>query len=197
MTDRIAWVVFAVSYLWGSLLPARLVIHRATGKSAEELQENPGGGATWRLAGPLGGGLVMFLDIAKGVIPVATVTALALSPAALIAAAVAPVIGHNWPVWKPLRGGRGFATATGVFFALAFVPMFPSYLIGAVAWLFRHWLPLIGVVAWPIGLVSSFYMHLPQPTLTAMVLVVAITLLRQIPWLFTNTETIKRELFSR
>lgn len=197
MIDSTTLLVFIASYVLGSLLPARLVIRRATGHSAEALGENPGGGASWRLAGPKGGALVMALDIIKGALPVAIVRTLNLAPPALIASAIGPVIGHNWPLWKPLKGGKGFATGTGVVLALAPIPMLPAYMVGGLAWLHHRWIPLIGVVAWPVGLIAAVLMDLPQATLQALTLVMAIVLARNIPWVVANRTWLKQEFFSR
>lgn len=197
MIDTTTLLIFMASYVLGSLLPARVVIRRATGHSAEALGENPGGGASWRLAGPKGGALVMALDILKGALPVAVVRTLNLSAPALIASAIGPVIGHNWPIWKPLQGGKGFATGTGAVLALAPVPMVPAYAVGCIAWLLHRWIPLIGVVAWPIGLIAAVVLDLPEATVTALTLVMAIVLARNIPWVIANKEWLKEEFFSR
>ncbi len=48
-----------------------------------------------------------------------------------IAAAVAAVIGHVFPVWLRFRGGKGIATALGVFIAL--VPLVALSSVGVFA----------------------------------------------------------------
>jgi glycerol-3-phosphate acyltransferase PlsY len=67
--------------------------------------------------------LTLLLDVLKGF--VAVVIAMHLAPSGdhgpstlAIAAAVAACIGHVFPVWLKFRGGKGIATALGVFIAL-------------------------------------------------------------------------------
>jgi acyl phosphate:glycerol-3-phosphate acyltransferase len=81
-----------------------------------------------RAGGTTLGLLTLFFDALKGYIAVliamhlAPNTAQGPSPFAIptlaIAAAVAAVIGHVFPIWLRFRGGKGIATALGVFIAL-------------------------------------------------------------------------------
>ncbi len=68
--------------------------------------------------------LTLLLDLAKGLVAVLIARHLAPGtpgfPSDLaVAAAVAAVLGHVFPVWLRFRGGKGVATALGVFLALA------------------------------------------------------------------------------
>jgi len=65
-----------------------------------------------------------------------------------VAAAVAAVLGHCFPVWLSFRGGKGVATALGVFFAL--VPVTTVlYLLGVflIIVLFTRYVSLASIVA--------------------------------------------------
>ena len=72
------------------------------------------------------GGLVLFLDALKGLIPTlgASSAAAQVVPAewqvhAGVAAGISAVVGHMYPVYLKLRGGKGVATALGVVIVLA------------------------------------------------------------------------------
>jgi len=59
------------------------------------------------------GFLVLFLDMAKGFLGVALIVKLN-GPSLLPIAAVALILGHNYPIWLKFLGGRGLATLGGV-----------------------------------------------------------------------------------
>jgi acyl phosphate:glycerol-3-phosphate acyltransferase len=76
-----------------------------------------------RAGGTTLGLLTLFFDALKGYIAVLIAMHLAPNtaqgPSTLaIAAAVAAVIGHVFPIWLRFHGGKGIATALGVFIAL-------------------------------------------------------------------------------
>ncbi len=73
----------------------------------------------WRVSGPVLGSLVMAVDVAKGLAAVALAGRVASSDADSVTAGVAAVAGHMFPVWLRGRGGKGVATACGVFALLA------------------------------------------------------------------------------
>lgn len=58
-------------------------------------------------------------DVAKGVIVVLLARSLLVSDWAVVAAALAAVIGHNWSVYMGFRGGRGVNTSLGGLLAMS------------------------------------------------------------------------------
>jgi glycerol-3-phosphate acyltransferase PlsY len=59
------------------------------------------------------------LDAAKGSCAVAVAQWLAMTPATAVAAGLASILGHIYPVWLGFKGGKGVATSVGVFAVLA------------------------------------------------------------------------------
>ncbi|MBX5465696.1 MAG: glycerol-3-phosphate acyltransferase [Clostridia bacterium] len=170
-----------LGYLLGSLLPARWVVRRVRGRSPEELGENPGGNAAWRLAGPLAGMTVLLADMAKGALPLLLARLTGLEGWWLVPVAVAPTAGHNWPLYTRFRGGRGLAAALGTLFVLAPYEMVPAAALGALAALLTRRMPFVGYVGFPAGLLLLAF-HGPTPrTVTALAVMVAV-LLRQLGW---------------
>jgi len=72
----------------------------------------------------------LLLDGLKGLVAVWAAGAL-LGPGPDVVAGVAAVVGHCFPPWLGFRGGKGVATALGVFLALAW----PVFVIAIAVWL--------------------------------------------------------------
>ena len=79
-----------------------------------------------RVLGWSWGGLVLFLDALKGLIPTLGAGYLAVSVVpshwlnhVAVAAGMSAILGHMYPVYLRLRGGKGVATALGVVAVLA------------------------------------------------------------------------------
>lgn len=114
-------LIVLLAYLLGSIPFGYLIVRwqkgvdvRATGSGSI--------GATnvMRNLGVVGFIATFILDVAKGIAAVLLASRLAAGdPVWIAAAAVAAVLGHCFPVWLKLRGGKGVATGVGVFIALA------------------------------------------------------------------------------
>ncbi len=61
----------------------------------------------------------MAMDVAKGVASVLMARQIDAGAAGQTAAGIAAVLGHVYPVWLGFKGGKGVATACGVFAVLA------------------------------------------------------------------------------
>jgi glycerol-3-phosphate acyltransferase PlsY len=112
-----ALLVIAVAYLIGSI-PFSFLVARAFGVRDVRRVGSGNVGATnvLRSAGKAAGALALLLDLAKGALAVAIAQRLAPGDPVLPAAAAAvAVVGHTYPVWLGLRGGKGAATGLGAF----------------------------------------------------------------------------------
>ncbi|MGH9457764.1 MAG: glycerol-3-phosphate 1-O-acyltransferase PlsY [Thermoanaerobaculia bacterium] len=125
--SEIVLVVLA-AYAIGSIPFSFFVARLASGKDIRTLGSgNVGATNVARTVGKPAGLVALLLDGAKGYLAVRLAEAM-LRPDALPAettagawigvAAVAAVLGHMFPVWLGFRGGKGVATAAGVFLAL-------------------------------------------------------------------------------
>jgi len=86
----------------------------------------------WRYAIPVG-----LLDVLKGALPVLLCSSLSAGPAWLpVTTGVAAVTGHVFSPYVRFKGGKGVATATGMFLALA--PL--AITMSAVLWATLLWL---------------------------------------------------------
>jgi|SRR5579864_5062798 len=118
-----------VAYLLGSI-PFGLLLTKLFGGGDVRHAGSGNIGATnvARVAGPLPGILTLLLDAAKGAAAVWLAARFSNDSATwMVIAALAALIGHCFPVWLKFRGGKGVATAAGVFLMLS-----PLALLGSV-----------------------------------------------------------------
>ena len=135
-------MIFAIiaAYLIGSI-PFALLLARKWGKT--DLRQvgsgNLGAANVLRASGVRVGVVVAVLDIAKGAASVALAMRVTAGPVAPAAAAFAAVVGHIYPVWLKFRGGKGVATACGVFSVLTPLAVPPSLAVFLVTvWLTKY-----------------------------------------------------------
>jgi acyl phosphate:glycerol-3-phosphate acyltransferase len=130
-------VAVALSYLSGSI-PFAAIAGKLRGV---DLRKHGSGnlGATnvFRVLGWKIGVLVFLADALKGGLPVHLLPPRVASPHDpiiwAIACGIAAIVGHVRPIFLKLhRGGKGVATAAGVFFALAPMPMAVTFAIFVV-----------------------------------------------------------------
>jgi glycerol-3-phosphate acyltransferase PlsY len=115
-----ALAVIAVAYLVGSI-PCSFLVARAFGVRDVRRVGSGNVGATnvLRAAGRGAGAMALALDVAKGAVAVALAQRLVPGHPVLPAlAATAAVLGHVYPIWLGLRGGKGVATGFGAFAVL-------------------------------------------------------------------------------
>jgi glycerol-3-phosphate acyltransferase PlsY len=132
--------VIVIGYLLGSI-PFALLLARRWG--AEDLRQagsgNVGAANVLRTSGVTPGLLVALLDMLKGAVSVVVATRLSGDAVAPAAAGLAAILGHIYPVWLRFRGGKGVATACGVFSVLAPIAVPPVLAIFiAVVWLTKY-----------------------------------------------------------
>jgi glycerol-3-phosphate acyltransferase PlsY len=108
-------LLVALGYLCGSV-PFGVLLTRMKGLDVRaQGSGNIGATNVARVAGKKLGVVVLLLDAAKGAIPVLVARWLAPQTSMLHAeVGLAAFLGHVFPVWLKLRGGKGVATALGV-----------------------------------------------------------------------------------
>jgi acyl phosphate:glycerol-3-phosphate acyltransferase len=115
----LAWIPVA-AYLIGSI-PFGILLAKMFGGVDVRKAGSGNIGATnvARVAGPLPGILTLVLDALKGVAAVWLATRFANDNAMwMTLAGLSALIGHCFPVWLRFHGGKGVATAAGMFLAL-------------------------------------------------------------------------------
>jgi acyl phosphate:glycerol-3-phosphate acyltransferase len=107
------------AYLMGSIPFAQLLSTRRGIDLRRVGSGNVGASNVLRTLGVRPAVLAMMLDAVKGTVAVLIAQRLTNGVAAPVMAGLASMIGHVYPVWLRFRGGKGVATAAGVFAVLA------------------------------------------------------------------------------
>jgi acyl phosphate:glycerol-3-phosphate acyltransferase len=110
----------------------------------------------WHYAIPVG-----VIDVAKGAVPVAILAPWSNGPAWFaVALGLAAVVGHMFSPYVRFRGGKGVATAAGVFLALA--PL--AILISLPIWAATLWLSgYVSVASLTVAVLFPLWVRLARP----------------------------------
>lgn len=152
----------ALAYLIGSIPFSFLIVRMVAGKDVRQHGSgNVGATNVARTAGKLPGIVALLLDIAKGYAVVKLAEFLVARPDWPFAAGeevwqsrafwvalagFVAVLGHMFPVWLRFHGGKGVATAGGVFLALNPVVVLGAVLVFAIVLLMFRYVSLASIM---------------------------------------------------
>lgn len=160
--------IIILAYLIGSI-PFALLLARRFG--AADLRRigsgNLGAANVMRASGVTAGLLVVALDMSKGAASVWLAARDSAGAALPAAAGFAAIIGHIYPLWLRFRGGKGVATACGVFAVLTPLALTPALAVFvAVVWLTKY-ISLGSVVASIVLAPLAYALGSPAPSVLA------------------------------
>jgi glycerol-3-phosphate acyltransferase PlsY len=161
-------LLFVSAYLIGSIPFAFLLARRVGGVDLRRVGSGNVGAANVARTAGIGAALtVAALDAAKGAAAVFLVGRAAAGADGPAMAGVAAIVGHLYPVWLRWRGGKGVATACGVFAVLAPVAtVVAAGLFTITVWGTRY--VSLGSVVATIALAPLAYvLHAPGPVIIA------------------------------
>src|SRR5579872_389308 len=124
---RNLFIVALFAYFCGSIPFGYLLVRIFKGKDVRATGSGNIGATNVARTAPALGIATLLLDATKGFFPFWLTQrsgAFSSAPsinvgAALAVAALFPVLGHMFPVWLKFKGGKGVATAVGVYLALS------------------------------------------------------------------------------
>lgn len=138
-----------VAYLLGSIPFGLLLAHVFGGKDVRKAGSgNIGATNVSRVAGPVAGILTLLLDAAKGYAAVLLAARLTDDAATwLMIAGISALLGHCFPLWLHCKGGKGVATAAGVFLALSPFAMLSALAVFILVVMFWRYVSLGSLAA--------------------------------------------------
>ena len=134
-------IILVVAYLVGAV-PSGVVLTRIAGVGDVRQSGSGNIGATnvYRVAGKRLGVLTLVADMLKGLLPLLAMKLWGgFSEQQLALVAVALFVGHCYPVYLGFKGGKGVATALGIYFVLSAASVGVAVLVFAgVLWRWRY-----------------------------------------------------------
>jgi acyl phosphate:glycerol-3-phosphate acyltransferase len=116
MLARMALLLFGY---WAGAVPFGVLIAKWLGVDIRDHGSgNIGATNVTRVLGPVPGAIVLVLDALKGAIPVWLAIRYSGEPWTVMGTGLAAIIGHCFSPFLEFRGGKGVATAMGVFLVL-------------------------------------------------------------------------------
>jgi glycerol-3-phosphate acyltransferase PlsY len=170
------------AYLLGSVPFGVVVTRLFTGQDVRRVGSgNIGASNVTRAAGKAAGILTLVLDAAKAAVPMLVTDRLYADPAAppwAVAVGLAAFFGHCYPIWLGFKGGKGVATALGVFLFLSpFAALLGMVAFGVAFALTR--VPAVGSLAGTaVCVVGTFVVKGVHLVSWALLLVAAVIVLR-------------------
>ena len=143
------WGLIAVGYLLGSI-PFGYLLVRATGGGDVRSIGSGNIGATnvARAAGWQVGVATLLLDAAKGFLAVWLAGHFAPGNIRLMMfAGLAAIVGHVFPLWLKFEGGKGVATALGVFLGICWPALAAAAVLFVLVLLFWRYVSLASISA--------------------------------------------------
>lgn len=109
-----------LGYLFGSISSA-VIVSKLFGLNDPRKvgSGNPGATNVLRSGNKLAAALTLFGDVLKGIVPVAFAQYYGMSTGVIACVAIAAFMGHLFPIFFGFKGGKGVATAIGVFGVLS------------------------------------------------------------------------------
>lgn len=145
----ILWGFIILGYFLGSI-PFGYLLVRITGGGDIRFQGSGNIGATnvARTSGWSAGAATLLLDAAKGFLAVwLTAHFTGGNIRIMMFAGLAAILGHVFPVWLKFEGGKGVATALGVFLAICWTALAASVVLFLLVAIFYRYVSLASISA--------------------------------------------------
>lgn len=168
------YLIIISAYLLGSL-SAAIITCKLMGLDDPRTvgSNNPGATNVLRHGGKMAAFITLLGDLLKGLLPIIAGHVLGLSYNWLVLVGIAAFLGHLYPVFYQFKGGKGVATAIGVFLGIHFgagLAMVATWLIMAKGFKISSLAALIATALSPL----YFYLFTESWPLTYGIIFIAI-----------------------
>jgi glycerol-3-phosphate acyltransferase PlsY len=165
------FIIVIGAYLLGSI-PTGYLVGRAKGIDIRTAGSgNIGATNTMRVLGKPAGIFVLVMDTLKGFAAVCLCNLVLLpfntsefhyeTHYILIIAGISAVLGHNYTCWLKFKGGKGVATTTGVYLALAPWAVLIAFVVFIFALLVTRYVS-VGSISGAVALVATVWIMTPN-----------------------------------
>ncbi len=172
-------LMICVAYLIGAI-PTGVLLTRLVGGSDIRKAGSGNIGATnvYRVAGRKMGILTLVGDCLKGVVPVLIAIKLGLPLEGVALVSLAAFIGHCYPIYLGFKGGKGVATALGIFLVLSPKAILVALLVFIVVLLIWRYISLASITAAAVIPFVIAYFNRSLPLFGATLIIAAIVIWR-------------------
>ena len=145
MLESCLYILFA--YLIGSI-PVGVILARIKGVDPRRVgSSNIGATNVARAAGKTVGILTLVGDIMKGLLPVVYVIHSGQPPSVIALSGMAVFLGHIFPLYLGFKGGKGVATAVGVYLAIEPMAVFIALIVFIIVFIIWRYVSLSSLLA--------------------------------------------------
>ena len=164
MTEIIIFIITSLfCYLIGSISFGRILSKLTTGVDITKVGSgNTGATNVLRNSGPALGLIVLILDMAKSIIPVAVLNQINYfdSNGSIQFFALLFIIGHCYPIYNKFRGGKGVATGIGPLVIIFFPSSLVALIVFIIAILFTKYVSAGSILGCLFALISMIFFNL-------------------------------------
>jgi len=186
-----SYILILFAYLLGSV-PVGVILARIKGTDPRKVGSgNIGATNVMRAAGKATGILTLVGDTLKGFLPIVIASVFNEPRIVIGVVGLAAFLGHLFPVFLKFKGGKGVATALGVYLALdpfAVLIDVIVFVLVLLKWRFVSLGSLVGVAFMPLLL---YLLHAPDHYMYLALIIGVFIFIKHkdnIRWLFAGTE---------
>ena len=164
MTEIFIFIITSLfCYLIGSISFGRILSKLTTGVDITKVGSgNTGATNVLRSSGPALGLIVLILDMAKSIIPVAVLNQINYfdSNGSIQFFALLFIIGHCYPIYNKFRGGKGVATGIGPLVIIFFPSSLVALIVFIITILFTKYVSAGSILGCLFALISMIFFNL-------------------------------------